>query len=265
MDGTAQIWLKVKDVSMNHGNQRFVIYLEAYRPHGETNNILVAVTNPFTCIRHKLVVSEANNAPYVWYKDEGAKDKAIKVLVKLVDASRAVVSTRVVPLSVSLIYSSGQPVQPSSVLTVFHDRDRPLVITQRGSEIVRFRVNEVSRNHRKQMFHLLVAPDINADPSVGDVSPATSVAFEVKSKRTSDARRRGEVGEDLDEPDESSGDDFADNAAGPGPQQPAKRLRGSADLTPPPYVQTNVHGHVHAHAAQAALAFPHGEMFNPAP
>ncbi|RYG66634.1 hypothetical protein EON64_09315 [archaeon] len=143
VDGTAQIWLKVKDVSMHHDNQRFVIYLEAYRPQGETNNILVAVTNPFTCIRHKLVVSEANNVPYTWYKDEGAKDKAIKVLVKLVDASRAVVTTRFVPLSISLIYSSGQPVHPSSVLTVFQEKERPPAIAQRGSEIVRFRVNEV--------------------------------------------------------------------------------------------------------------------------
>lgn len=187
-NGTGTIEVKITDVSMNHDHQRFVIYLEAYRTHGD-NNILLATTNPITSVRHKLVITESNSQPYIWYKDEGAKDKCIKVIVKLVDANKNQVKDRIVPLAVSLVYSSGQTVQPASVLSLFHDKDKPVTITSNGSEVIKFRVNEVSRNHRKQLFHLLVAPDTGLDLSMGDISPATSVAFEVKSKRTSDARK----------------------------------------------------------------------------
>eukprot|EP01039_Chlorochromonas_danica_P003542 gene3542-3879_t len=197
-NGKAQIWVKLKGLSMNHDNQRFVVYLEAYRPQGE-RTIICAITNPFTAVRYKLIISEANSSPYVWYKDEGAKDKCIKVLIKLVDAQKALVKSRRVPLAASLIYSSGQAVQPSSVLSIFHEKDKGLQIGSTGTEIIRFRVNEVSRNHRKQMFHLLVTPDTREDPEARDISPATSIAFEVKSKRTVLERRDNSVFEDSSE------------------------------------------------------------------
>jgi hypothetical protein len=187
-DGTAKIEIKIKDVSMNHDNQKFVVYLEAYRPHGE-NNIICAVSNPINCVRHKLVLSESYDSPYIWYKDEGAKDKCIRILVKLIDSNKNLVKDRSVVLVPSLIYTSGLPVQPANVLNLFHDRDKPFMIGHNGTEVVRFRVNEVSRNHRKQLFSLHIAPDLNANPSAADISPAFSLAFEVKSKRTSDAKK----------------------------------------------------------------------------
>ena len=200
-DGRATIVLKIKDVSMNHENKRFVVYLEGYRPHGN-NNIIAAITNPITTIKHKLVLTEAYSAPYIWYKDEGAKDKSIKVVVKLIDAEQNVVTDRNIPLTVNLIYTSGQIVTPSTVLTIFHDREsKQLYVGNTGTETIRFRVNEVSRNHRKQLFHLSVAP---TDTTLADISPATSIAFEVKSKRSSDARREQAAKADGEE----SGDEF---------------------------------------------------------
>lgn len=187
-DGTAKIEFKIKDVSMNHENQKFVIYLEAYRPHGE-NNIICAISNPITCVRHRLVLSEAYNSPYIWYKDEGAKDKCIRILVKLIDSNKNLVKDRNIVLLPTLIYSSGLPVQPANVLNLFHDRDKPFMIGHNGTEVIRFRVNEVSRNHRKQLFHLFIAPDLTTNASAADISPAVSLAFEVKSKRTSDAKK----------------------------------------------------------------------------
>jgi len=186
-DGHATIDLKIKDVSMSHERQRFVIYFECYRPHGDFN-IISAVSGPIICIRYKLVMSESYTMPYIWYKDEGAKDKCIKILIKLMDNKNQIVSDKMVPLTAILIYSSGQPVHPSNVLTVFNDKDRPISIGMSGSEVIRFRVNEVSRNHRKQLFHLLIAPDTVNFPEFFEISPAKSIAFEVKSKRTSEAR-----------------------------------------------------------------------------
>jgi ribosome-binding factor A len=188
-NGRATIVVKIKDVSMNHDHKRFVVYLEAYRPQGN-NNIIGAITNPITTIQHKLVIAESYSAPFIWYKDEGAKDKCIKVNVRLVDSNQQVVTNRPVPLTANLVYSSGQIVQPSTVLTIFHDKEsKVLSIGENGTEIIKFRVNEVSRNHRKQLFHLLVAADASQDPNFSDISPATSIPFEVKSKRSSDARK----------------------------------------------------------------------------
>lgn len=185
-NGEATVDLKIKDVSMNHDRQRFVIYFECYRPHGEFN-IISAVSNPIICIRYKLIMSESYTQPYIWYKDEGAKDKCIKILAKLIDSSNNTVQDKSVPLIATLIYSSGQQVQPINVLTLFNDKDRPLSIVG-GTEVVRFRVNEVSRNHRKQLFHLFITPDTATHPELFEISPVKSIAFEVKSKRTSEAR-----------------------------------------------------------------------------
>ncbi len=203
-NGRAKIVVKIKDVSMNHDHKRFVVYLEAYRPQGN-NNIIGAITNPITTINYKLMITESYSAPYIWYKDEGAKDKCIKVNVKLVDATQQVVTNRQVPLTVNLVYSSGQIVQPNTVLTIFHEKEsKTLSIGESGTETVKFRVNEVSRNHRKQLFHLLVAADISTDQNISDISPATSIAFEVKSKRSSDARKEQQIrGGDEDSSDEN--------------------------------------------------------------
>lgn len=200
-DGTADIRLKLKEVSMAHDDRRFVICLQAYQS-GAGNNLISAHSNPVTCIRHKLVVFEDPNSKnkllinddgqggYMWYKDEGAKDKCIEMVVQLVDCNNNLVVDRIVPLSVSLTYSSGQLVHPQNVLVLFPERN--IFIGNSGYEIIRFRVNEVSRNHRKQNFQIFVAPDITSSPSSGDVSPACSVDFEVKSKRTADARNKSQ-------------------------------------------------------------------------
>lgn len=220
-DGKAQILVKVKDPSRQHGNQRFVLHIEGYRPQGDVN-VIAAVTSPFTVIRHKILIFETHNEPYTWFKDEGSKDKCIKVIAKLVDNKKNQVTSREVPLTVSLIYSSGQPVPPS-VLTVFRESDKPVCIGSNGATLIRFRVNEVSRNHRKQMFHLLVAPDTLLRPDVGDISPATSVAFEVKSKRSTEARREPMAGND----DSSDADNVCASSGG-APSAPvhlAKRAR----------------------------------------
>ena len=234
-DGIAKIEVKIKDVSMNHENQKFVVYLEAYRPHGDSN-IICAISNPITCVRHKLVLSEAYNSPYIWYKDEGAKDKCIRILVKLMDANKNLVKDRSVVLVPTLIYSSGLPVQPVNVLNLFHDREKPFMVNHNGTEVIRFRVNEVSRNHRKQLFHLLIAPDLTANPSAADISPAISLAFEVKSKRTSESKKE----QMLSRNEEDSDEDFSAPPAAPvaaaaaaAATAPLLSLRSTSSETPP--------------------------------
>jgi hypothetical protein len=185
-NGQARVVVKIKDTSAKQDQKRFVVYLETYRALGSVN-IVSAVTNPIVTVDYKLVLKESFTSPYVWYKDEGTKEKCISVVVKLINAKGELVTNKIVPLMVTLVYGSGQLVQPFSVLKVF--QESPLIISDTGSQIIDFRVNEVSRNHRKQMFHLFVAARTNEDPSIQDISPATSIAFEVKSKRPQDVRK----------------------------------------------------------------------------
>ena len=146
--------------------------------------------------------------------------------MKLIDSNGNIVTNRNIPLTVNLIYSSGQIVQPNTVLTIFYEREnKSIFIGNTGTEIIRFRVNEVSRNHRKQLFHLSVVP---SDTTLGDISPVTSIAFEVKSKRTSDARKEHSKGGGGGG-DEDSSDEFIP-VSNPPPRTIAKEVSSSNNV-----------------------------------
>ena len=45
------------------------------------------------------------------------------------------------------------------------------------------RINDVSKNHQRQRFRILVTPDTGQDPLLHDVGADATQAIEVKSKR----------------------------------------------------------------------------------
>ena len=45
------------------------------------------------------------------------------------------------------------------------------------------RINDVSKNHQRQRFRILVAPDTAQDPLLHDISSDSTPPVEVKSKR----------------------------------------------------------------------------------
>ncbi len=94
-----------RDVSGNYDNKKFALIFKAIH---STYKISSATSQPMYSIRHKLVVEEENKAPYVWYKDEGGKDKCIEIKVSLRDSENKIVKDRKVPLKCFLLYSNNQ-------------------------------------------------------------------------------------------------------------------------------------------------------------
>jgi len=99
---STNINLKLTDLSMNHENEKFVLVFSADPHNGRA--VARAVSGPLYCIQHKLVVEEQNAGPYIWYKDEGSKEKCIELVVKLKDSLDNYVSNRRVPLKATLCY-----------------------------------------------------------------------------------------------------------------------------------------------------------------
>lgn len=178
--GYGKVQFKIRDVSMNHGNKRFCLIFDASNP--STTQTLRGQTNPFVCVRHKLVIREENQTPYAWYKDEGGKDKSIEFHAILIDAHNTVVLGRMVPLRAVLMYYGGQPVLQQSILTV--SPDSRAAIDESGTAKIKFRINEVSTRHRGQLFQVLISPHFN-----DDISPALSMPVEVRSKRNPNTKR----------------------------------------------------------------------------
>jgi len=77
-----EITVKFKDLSLLHSNSRFIIALVATKcvarnekdaMTSEKGIVRLCHTTvvPIISVRHRLHIIEENNAPYVWYKDEG--------------------------------------------------------------------------------------------------------------------------------------------------------------------------------------------------
>jgi hypothetical protein len=177
-NGVGHISITIKQVSSAQGNKRIYLQFKAKETHHAA--IASVKTPPMCCVRHKLVIEESDTAPYVWYKDEGGKDKCIDLKIHLRDADDRTVHNRRVPLKATLLYACGQEVQQQSILQI--NPESRTIIDETGEAIVKYRVNEVSTRHRSQMFRVLISPDpLHAQNA--DISPAMAVPVDVKSKR----------------------------------------------------------------------------------
>ena len=52
-----------------------------------------------------------------------------------------------------------------------------------GAAVLKVRINDVSKNHQRQLFSVLVSADTAQDPLLNDVSPDSSSAIEVSKKK----------------------------------------------------------------------------------
>lgn len=127
--------------------------------------------------------------PSVWYKDEGGQNKSLDISGYLVDEHNHVVRNKEFPLRVSLLYEGEQAVKSEKVLKLLHNGRRP-VVTKDGRFDIKFRIEEVSKNHQKQNFCVRVdadSPDSSSHAQtlafLSDIAGDVSEVIEVKSKR----------------------------------------------------------------------------------
>lgn len=180
---------KVNKVSANYEGKKFIVIVEAFQLQG-VSNVYTVASNPFFSVKHKLIITEENAAPYSWYKDEGGKDKCIELLVSLVDANQQLVVNRSVPIRVVLVYQGGQPVEHQEILQISPDSASTI---KAGIGRIRVRINEVSTRHRGQLFQVLITPDVLRHPALGDIAHIHCTPVEVKSKRNTIRKVTGDV------------------------------------------------------------------------
>eukprot|EP01035_Chromulina_nebulosa_P027528 gene27528-36221_t len=185
---STELTVKFKDLSVSHSNSRFIVALVATKV--QADNEIHAMTStrqavrlcytslvPITVVRHKLRIIEENTSSYLWYKDEGGKDKCVDLRVCLTDENNAFIYNRAVPLRVMLSYESGQLVQqqqimflsPDSRISILTNADESFVMTvfnvtldvmnERSIASLKIRITEVSIRHQGQAFQVVVLPD----------------------------------------------------------------------------------------------------------
>jgi hypothetical protein len=80
------------------------------------------------------------------YKDEGGKEKSMDVQVTLQDANGRAVTDKSYHIVPTLVYEDGSEVSKKSLLKIL--QESKLQIDRSGKAIVRFRVDDVSKNHQ---------------------------------------------------------------------------------------------------------------------
>mmetsp|Transcript_724 Transcript_724/g.733 ORF Transcript_724/g.733 Transcript_724/m.733 type:complete len:356 (-) Transcript_724:1505-2572(-) len=194
-NGTTTIRIKLTDVSMNHDNKKFMLAFYGTSLYGSIGQTM---TNPMLCIQHRLLIKDMKENPVVWYKDEGGREKSIDMSVSLYDSSDAKVFNRRIHLKLTLQYENGQDCPRQEILRLNSD-SRLYIDETTGEALLRFRIDEVSRSHQKQLFRVLVSPDSVHYPLTSDISPDLSVPIEVRSKRN---KKEKTGGQDSDNPSE---------------------------------------------------------------
>ncbi len=174
-------------------------------------------TTPITLVNHKIRVEIDSEWENVWYKDEGGRDKSMVVVASLCNRDGEILKGEEIPLQLGLYYNNEDnppiKVMKQDILRAI-GAPKPVIDSSTGRAIIRFRVEDVSKNHQGQDFKIEVAA-----PSKGfkNVAPGFSPAVNVRSKRNkrqrsnmSSTRPDANVGSPEGRPpayDESTGSD----------------------------------------------------------
>ena len=188
-NGICSLTVCIDEISMNFENKkiRIVVSIDSASSQNQRflNDISPVISHGLVCIRHRLIVRcdmHDNPTPEIWFKDEGGRENRIELHVHLENGDGTKVHNRRVPLKVLLIYGNGEVVSKQDLLWI--SPESKLVIEQGGSTVIYLRINDVSKNHQKQLFSILVCPETGEYPLLNDISPDTCTPLEVRSKRT---------------------------------------------------------------------------------
>ena len=117
--------------------------------------------------------------------------------VSLYGQDDILITDKRIHLRLVLLYEGGQTVPKQEILKINHDSK--LFIDETGPAILKFRIDEVSRSHQRQLFCIQVSADTSHYPLTSDVSPDMCLPIEVRSKRNN-ARVRDRSGGEMDLP-----------------------------------------------------------------
>jgi hypothetical protein len=176
----------------------------------------IAISKPFQCVRHRLVVPNPSDVPTLWYKDLSySKHHCLHIHVQLMSPVGVVVD-RIVPLVIQLKYYSPPPPSSSSssfsssimmkkkkmLMETGQEDDLPdqmvlkvndrstLRINEEGSCVIKCNFTQVSSRHHSRCFSLLISPDYEQFPECSDISPVEVGKVEVRSRPMKESRAK---------------------------------------------------------------------------
>mmetsp|Transcript_30265 Transcript_30265/g.46191 ORF Transcript_30265/g.46191 Transcript_30265/m.46191 type:complete len:669 (+) Transcript_30265:281-2287(+) len=174
-------------------------------------------SSTISIVNYKIKVVPDEEWESVFYKDEGGRDKCMTVVASLYDKEDQIFKGEQIPLQVTLFYAND--VKPIKVTKQDTMRTigaaKQFIDNSSGKATVRFRIEDVSKNHQGQDFRLEVAPDPEAK-GFKDVAPGFSPAVSVRSKRNKRQRQPNSGARDqrLGSPPAPSGRSFYDEGRG---------------------------------------------------
>ncbi|CAM9334070.1 unnamed protein product [Chrysoparadoxa australica] len=122
----------------------------------------------------------------LFYKDEGGRNACLELRLRLNSCKSSVKHGRI-PLDMEVYYEGAEEVLVhNQEILVNMDGAADSMCTDLAGEFkLRFRIEEVSKNHRKQRFCLRVSPNQSKCPSSISIAPVMSTPIQVLSKRKS--------------------------------------------------------------------------------
>jgi len=148
-------------------------------------------TQPTQLVNYKIKATVEDEWESVWYKDEGGRDKSMEVFVAIYDKDGQLKTGENIPLNPILCYKVDKDAPESKVVnqdilrtlgsaTIVIDKDT-------GRTRLRYRVEDVSKNHQGQDFILKIAPDTRSK-RYKDIASAFTPEVNVRSKRNKRSR-----------------------------------------------------------------------------
>lgn len=170
--------------------KRFSITLSKKTDSGSSRvtELKTVTTRPFKLATYKLDV-KAESWDEIWYKDEGGREKCMQVTVSLRDGENNVITGRSVPLKLTLLYDNDErhiEVMRQEILQTAGP-PKHIIKPEIGSTSVRFRIEDVSKNHQGQQFKVYIEEDTS---TISDIAPSSTPCVSIRSKRKKRNRAR---------------------------------------------------------------------------
>jgi hypothetical protein len=147
------------------------------------NNVQVchAYTSAIHLVNYKLYV-QPRDWEEAWYKDEGGRDKCMIAQVELHNAEGSMATGIRAPIRLTLRYADAQStnVRNQDILRIL-GHPKQFVDPDSGTVSIRFRIEDVSKNHQGQDFKVEICADSSR---FADIAPAYTPPVSVRSKRT---------------------------------------------------------------------------------
>lgn len=152
-----------------------------------------AATTTINLVNYKIKITLEDDWGPVWYKDEGGRDKSMEIYAAIYDKDGQLKTGEQIPLHPILCYQSpGNFPAPCSNQEILRTLGTSKTVLDKdtGRARIRFRVEDVSKNHQAQDFTLMVGPDPRAK-GFQDIAPDYTPAVNVRSKRNKRSRNPG--------------------------------------------------------------------------